>query len=236
MIGSLTLIALAALSGLSLDLSPTALLAMHLAAAASAAGVLAAFLTRHWWPRRGSLSHHPNSPLGYLATAMLGLLTVSGVALLWATNVEPLRHAHSVATYALVALLGTHSLWRIVRRTMSRSSGRAARPIGPAWRAGLLLPAALVILVVVPVAASKTISPPAAQPLARVGHATLGESNLPQVADCTGCHSDATQQWRSSPMPRLSPTNTTWRWPRSSSRSAGWRRSATARPATTRWA
>ena len=76
--------------------------------------------------------------------------------------------------------------------------GQGARPIGPAWRAGLLLPAALVILVVVPVAASKTISPPPAQPLARVGHATLGESNLPQVADCTGCHSDATQQWRSS--------------------------------------
>lgn len=78
--GSLALIAGAALTGLGLELSPAALLAMHLVMAAGAAGFLAAFLGRHWWPRRRLISQHPNTPLGYLATGLCGLLAISGLA------------------------------------------------------------------------------------------------------------------------------------------------------------
>ena len=196
---ALALITIAALTGVALDLAPAALLALHLVAAAGAAGVLAAFLARHWWARRDAIGHHANTPLGYLATGVLGLLAVSGVALLWATNVAPLRSAHNAATYALVILLGVHALWRSARHVLGRLAGRVTRPVGSAWRTGLLLPATLALMVVAPSAASRTVAPgPAAHAPVPVGHAALAGAELPPVGQCAGCHADAVAQWRAS--------------------------------------
>ncbi len=199
MTGSLALIAVAALTGLGLDLAPAALLAMHLAAAAGGAGLLIAFLAGHWWARRGALGRRPNVTLGYLTTAALGLLAVSGIALLWATNVTPLRSVHNAATYALVVFIGVHALWRSARRVLGRLAGSVTRPVGPTWRTALLLPVTLTLLVLVPSAASKTVAPgPASHAPVTIGHAALAGAELPPVGQCAGCHADATAQWRAS--------------------------------------
>lgn len=197
--GSLALILVTALTGLSLELSPAALLAMHLVIATGATGLLVAFLGRHWWPRRSLISHHPNAPLGYLATALVGLLSISGVALLWLTNIEPLRITHNAATYALVIFLGLHGLWRIVRRAVGGVAGRTIQPpLSQSWRTGLLLPATLAFLAVAPGAASTAIPPPPAPASIPMAHAALAGAELPPVGQCAVCHTDATTQWQSS--------------------------------------
>ncbi len=197
--GAVALIAIAALTGLSLDLAPIPLLVLHLAAAFGSAGVVTAFLAGHWWSRRVSVSRHSNASLGYLVTTILGLLAVSGIALLWGTDVTPLRKAHSVSTYALVVLLVMHALWRIRRYAIGRFSRRVPQPVGPIWRAGLLLPTVLVISVIAPSAASRTMTPVLApQAVVSISHATMIGTELPMVGSCADCHTDISAQWRSS--------------------------------------
>jgi hypothetical protein len=197
MIGSLAMIALAALTGLGLGWAPVALLALHLAGAAGGAGLLAAFLARHWWPRRETIRRHPNSLLGYLAVSALALLAVSGAVLLWATNAAPLRQLHNVATFALLAVLATHGLWRIVRRLPHPAAEHRRRARLTPWPAVVLLAAGLVALAALPGAASKTASP-APSIGAPIGHAALGTHELPAAARCAECHADAAAQWRTS--------------------------------------
>ena len=198
MIGSLVLIALAALTGLSLDLSPAALLAMHFAAAAAGAvfwllslpvtggcGVAASATTatrpwatcprRYWscWPFRGL---HCCGPPMWSRSAR--------------RTTQPLtRWLQCSARTACGASSGAGAIV-----LLTASLDLAAQP---GWQACSCRQ---------PWPSSSWCPVPHQRPSRRRRHslsirvddATLGESNLPQVADCTGCHTDATQQWRSS--------------------------------------
>ncbi|HRJ42349.1 MAG: hypothetical protein KJZ86_08800 [Caldilineaceae bacterium] len=141
---------------------------------------------------------HANSLLGYLTLTFLALLVLSGGALLWATNVEPLRRFHNVSTFALVATLGAHSLWHVIRR-ISRIGAENSPPLHLAWPVGLLLSVSLAALVAVPGVLWKAtpLSRPS-QPRIGIHHAALGKNDLPSATRCVGCHTDATAQWRSS--------------------------------------
>ena len=103
----------AALSGLALPLAPQSLLVLHLLSSVGGLVPLVVFLSRHWWPRRAKIGQHRNSLQGYIALACFSLLLLSGLALLYWTNVAVLRGLHTGAMIVLLIDLTVHMSWRV---------------------------------------------------------------------------------------------------------------------------
>src|SRR5688572_79810 len=95
LLGALTTIWVAGLSGFSVQNSPALFLIVHFISSAAVVTLTMLFLSRHWLHRYDKLGQHPNSRQGYIALVCISLLAVSGLALLKWTNVSAIRWLHA---------------------------------------------------------------------------------------------------------------------------------------------
>ena len=194
--GALLAIWCAALSGWLLTSAPQALLPVHLISSLGGLAPLAGYLGQHWWLRREKIARHSNTPHGYIALACLSILMLSGLALLYWTNVAPLRWLHDGALIVLLFELCFHVTWRIRQQ-------RQLTLIRPRWRAsgkrraGVVGMLAVLGIVLLPdtLRTPASVSGQASQTIS-VTHASLGANTLFAAADCAACHGAITQQWQ----------------------------------------
>ena len=197
--GALLALWCAALSGVLLPFSPQALLALHLIGGIGGSVPLALFLSRHWWPRRHTVTRHPNAAHGCVALGCLTTLVLSGVALLQWTNVPALRWLHNGAMAVLMIDLSYHMAWRLRQRLRNPPPRDAATntrksPLGQWLVAALVASGAVGVVIVL---TSPPAGPAQAAPVS-VAHASLTDRHLHTAQACGDCHGDVTRQWRAS--------------------------------------
>lgn len=209
LIGALLAIWCAALSGVALRLAPQALLALHLIASIGGVLPIAAYLSRHWWPRRHKIkpacsrSHASRNAIqGYFALACLALLALTGLALIHWTNVPALRWLHTGATAVLLLDLAAHTAWRWRQRGINTQEQPSLAPANvlnaraaQTWQvSGLVAACGIGALALV----TQVSATPVRETQVPLEHAGLGTSAVVSAQDCELCHSDITQQWRRS--------------------------------------
>jgi hypothetical protein len=184
----------AMLSGVMLRFSPPTLLALHLVSNVGGVVPVAFFLGRHWWERRGRITHHPNSVQGHVALACLIVLSISGLMLIRWTNAAPLRWLHSGAMFVLLFDLSAHVAWRLrMHATAARRSLAAhAHPMIRWLSAGL---AALCMVGSLAWFGRDSTTRTQVDEIP-IQHASLGTNHLAAAQDCVRCHGDQAQQWR----------------------------------------